>query len=143
MRSEHTLTDSEAQAAIAAVRNELKAVGKAAVIAVADSRGELIALLRVDGARCAGIQVAANKAFTAARERRPSFEIGREARHQERGFDIAYYADPRYVGWGGGVPVSDGEQVVGAVGVSGLTEEEDMRLAAIGVAAIRELVSVR
>ena len=75
------------------------------MIAVADAHGELLALLRLDGAGRAPIQIAMNKAFTAARERRATFEIGREARHPERGFDIAYYGDPRYVGWGGGVPV--------------------------------------
>ena len=136
MRNEPTLTDNDAQTAVAAIRNQLRAEGKAAVIAVADAHGELLALLRLDGAKRAPIQIAMNKAFTAARERRPTFEIGREARHPERGFDIAYYGDSRYVGWGGGVPVVHAGQVIGAVAVSGLHEQEDMRLAALGVAAI-------
>ncbi len=136
MRAELTLTDSDAELAIATIRDRLRAEGKAAVIAVADAQGEPIALLRLDGALRAPIQIAMNKAFTAARERRPSFEIGRDARHPERGFDMAYYGDPRYVGWGGGVPVVIDGQVVGAVAVSGLPEEEDMRLAALGVQAI-------
>lgn len=136
MRTELTLTDSDAELAIATIRDRLRVEGKAAVIAVADAQGEPIALLRLDGALRAPIQIAMNKAFTAARERRPSFEIGRDARHPERGFDMAYYGDPRYVGWGGGVPVVIDGQVVGAVAVSGLPEEEDMRLAALGVQAI-------
>ncbi len=138
MRSEPTLGDAEAQTAVAAIRDQLKVEGKAAVIAVADARGELLALLRVDGAKCAPIQIAINKAFTAARERRPTFEIGRNVRHPERGFDISYYGDARYVGWGGGVPVLQAGEVVGAVGVSGLPEEDDMRLAALGVEAIQK-----
>ena len=138
MRNEPTLSDSDAQTAVAAIRDQLKAEGKAAVIAVADAQGELLAFLRTDGAKRAPIQIAMNKAFTAAREHRPSFEIGREARHPEHGFDIAYYGDSRYVGWGGGVPVFHAGQVVGAVGVSGLPEQEDMRLAALGVAAINQ-----
>jgi glc operon protein GlcG len=136
MHSEMTLSDSDAQLAIAAIAEKLRAERKTAVIAVADAQGELIALLRLDGAPRAPIQIAMNKAFTAARERRPTVDIGREARHPERGFDIAYYGDPRYVGWGGGLPVVWNGQVVGAVAVSGLPEEEDMRLAALGVAAI-------
>jgi glc operon protein GlcG len=136
MRNETTLSDADAQAAISAIRDQLKAEGKAAVIAVADAQGELLALLRLDGAPRAPIQIAMNKAFTAARERRSTVEIGRDARHPERGFDIAYYGDPRYVGWGGGVPVVYEGAVVGAVAVSGLPEEDDMRLAALGVAAI-------
>jgi glc operon protein GlcG len=138
MRNEPTLSDSDAQIAVAAIRDQLKAEGKAAVIAVADAQGELLAFLRTDGAKRAPIQIAMNKAFTAAREQRPSFEIGRDARHPERGFDIAYYGDSRYVGWGGGVPVVHAGQVIGAVGVSGLPEDEDMRLATLGVAAINK-----
>ena len=141
MRNEPTLTDSDAETAVAAIRKQLRAEGKAAVIAVADAHGELLALLRLDGAPRAPIQIATNKAFTAARERRPTFEIGREARHPERGFDIVYYGDSRYVGWGGGVPVVHAGQVVGAVAVSGLPEQEDMRLAALGVAAICDALS--
>ena len=52
------------------------------------------------------------------------------------GFDIAYYADKRYIGWGGGVPVVVAGKVVGAVAVSGLPEAEDAELAALGVQAI-------
>ncbi len=136
MRTESTLTDSDAELAITTIRDRLRAEGKAAVVAVADAQGEPIALLRLDGAPRASIQIALNKGFTAARERRATFEIGRDARHPERGFDMAYYGDPRYVGWGGGVPVVVDGQVVGAVAVSGLPEEEDMRLAAMGVEAI-------
>ena len=57
-------------------------------------------------------------------------------RHPENGFDIAYYGDPRYVGWGGGLPVRVEGEVVGAVAVSGLTDAEDEELSALGVAAI-------
>jgi glc operon protein GlcG len=138
MRNEPTLTDVEAQAAINAVRDQLRSENSAAVVAVADSAGELVALLRLAGAKRAPIQIAINKAYTAARERRATIDIGRDARSPERGFDIAYYGDPRYVGWGGGVPVVYDGAVVGAVGVSGMHEQEDMRLAAVGVAAILE-----
>jgi glc operon protein GlcG len=136
VRNEPTLGDADAETAVGAIRDQLRVEGKAAVIAVADAQGEMLALLRLDGASRAAIQIAMNKAFTAARERKPTLDIGRKVRDPQRGFDIAYYGDERYVGWGGGVPVVHDGQVVGAVGVSGLPEEEDMRLAALGVAAI-------
>lgn len=44
------------------------------------------------------------------------------------------FGDLRYVAWGGGVPIRHQGQVIGAVGVSGLPEEEDMVLAAMGAA---------
>ena len=93
-------------------------------------------MLRLDGAPLPSTTIAANKAWTAARERKPTYDIGQAARHPEHGFDMAYYGDPRFVGWGGGVPVIVGVDVVGAVAVSGLSQEEDAELAGLGVAAI-------
>ena len=126
----------ESEIATQAIREELARRGRAAVVAVADAHGDLISLVRLDGAPVASILIAANKAWTAARERTPTRAIGQSARDPETGFDIAYYGDPRYVGWGGGVPVVVDGSVVGSVAVSGLPELEDMELAEIGVAAI-------
>ena len=131
-----TLGHADAQRAIQAIQAELEKRGKAAVIAVADAHGELISLLRLDGAPLASIVIASNKAWTAARERKPSRELGQAARDPISGFDMAYFGDPRYIGWGGGVPVIIGGVVVGSVAVSGLPEQEDMDLVQIGVAAI-------
>jgi glc operon protein GlcG len=130
-----SLGHTEAQRAIQAIQEELQRRGKAAVIAVADAHGELIALLRTDGASLPPIVIATNKAWTAARERKPTREVGQSARHPQDGFDIAYYGDPRYIGWGGGLPVVVDGVVVGAVAVSGLHELEDIELAEIGVRA--------
>jgi len=63
-------------------------------------------------------------------------EAQQAMRDPQFGFDIAYYGDPRYLGWGGGLPVIKDGAVVGAVAVSGLVEAEDIELAQIGVAAI-------
>ena len=136
MYTQVSLGHAEAQSAIAAVQAELLRRKKAAVIAVADAHGELIALLRLDGAPLASIQIAANKAWTAARERKPTRQIGQDMRDPQDGFDIAFYGDMRYVGWGGGVPVIQNGAVVGAVAVSGLPEAEDMEVVQLGVAAI-------
>ena len=136
MRMIQTLCDADAQIAITAIRDELVRQGKTAVIAVVDAHGETLALLRMSGAALSSVSVATNKAFSAARLRRPSGETGRRSRHPETGFDISYYGDPRYIGWGGGLPVVVDGAVVGAVAVSGLTDVEDEALAAIGIAAI-------
>ena len=136
MNSYTSLGHAEAQAAIEAIKAEILRRNLAAVIAVADAHGELISLLRLDGAPLPSIVIATNKAWTAARERKPSREIGQAARDPKTGFDVAYFGDPRYIGWGGGVPVIVDGVGVGSVAVSGLPEEVDMELVQIGVAAI-------
>jgi len=133
MQMQWNLGHDEAQAAIDAIRRELARRNQAAVIAVADADGELVALLRLDAAPASSIAVACNKACTAARLRRPSRVLGESLR--AKGADIGWYGDPRFTGWSGGVPVLVEGNVVGAVAVSGLTEDEDVALAAIGVAA--------
>jgi glc operon protein GlcG len=109
---------------------------KAAVVAISDAHGELIAFARMDGASLSSIRVAANKAWTAARERKPTKEIGDKIRHPERGFDIAFYGDRKFVGWGGGIPIWRDGQVIGAIGVSGLSSVEDIALATLGLELI-------
>jgi glc operon protein GlcG len=134
--TETNLDYAEARRAIDAIVAEVARRGKAAVVAVADAHGELIALARMDGAAFSSVTVASNKAFTAARAGKPSFDVGAKVRHPEQGFDIAYYGDARYCGWGGGVPVKKDGKTVGSVAVSGLPQEEDMEVVLLGVAAI-------
>lgn len=133
MKTFHTIEYAEAQKIVAAIVERTLQMKKAAVIAVADSYGELIVFARMDGAPVSSVRIAANKAWTAARERKPTKDIGEKARHPEKGFDIAYYGDPRFVGWGGGLPVWRNGEVVGAVAVSGLSSDEDIELAHLGV----------
>ena len=136
MKQTTSLGHVEAQKAIQAIKVELEQRGKAAVVAVADSHGELIGLLRLDGAPLPSILIATNKAWTAARERRPTRDIGQSARDAHTGFDMAFFGDPRYIGWGGGLPVMVNGEVVGSVAVSGLPELEDIEVAQMGVIAI-------
>lgn len=135
MRNLQTLGHAEAQLALQTIVDELTRRGKAATIVVADAHGELLAFLRMDGAKLSTIKIAINKAYTAARERRPTREIGQKA-VQDPSFDIAYYGDSHYVGWGGGLPVLVDGACVGSVAVSGLPEVEDMEVAALGVQVI-------
>jgi glc operon protein GlcG len=136
MRQLNSLDHNEAEKVIKVIQEELIRRQKAAVIAVSDENGELIALLRLDSAPLPSIVIAANKAWTAARERKPTFDVGQAARDPKSGFDMAYYGDHRYIGWGGGIPVIIEGKVVGAIAVSGLTEQEDIELAKIGLSAI-------
>lgn len=134
MKLEPTLGHDDAAAAIDAIRAELAARGRTAVIAVADAHGELVALARLDGAPVSSVAVATAKARTAARLRRPTRVLGEQIR--ARGIAVAYYADPQLTAFGGGVPVWSVRQVVGAIAVSGLSDQEDEELAALGIAGM-------
>jgi glc operon protein GlcG len=136
MKTINTLDFNDAKNAIDRIVQRATEIKKAASVAVADSHGDLLYFVRMDGAPVSSIQIAINKAWTAARERKPTKDIGDKIRHPEKGHDIAYYGDPKYVGWGGGLPVLKSGQIVGAVAVSGLSSEEDAALAALGVELI-------
>jgi glc operon protein GlcG len=129
------LGEAEAAIAIKAMREELTKRGKTGVMAVSDSHGELISLLRMDGAPLPSIQVASNKVLTAARERSATGVLGKN--FKDHGWQMAN-TDPRFTGWDGGLPVLKAGKVVGAVAVSGLSQEEDAEIARIGAAKIAE-----
>ncbi|MCU1301835.1 MAG: hypothetical protein JWQ87_2119 [Candidatus Sulfotelmatobacter sp.] len=139
MRTIHTIDYLEAKRAVELIIEKAQHMQKSAAVAVADAHGDLICLARMDGAPISSIHIAMNKAWTAARERKPTKEIGEKVKNPEKGHDIAYYGDPKYVGWGGGIPVWKNGEVVGAVAVSGLSSDEDIALAKIGVELIAAL----
>jgi glc operon protein GlcG len=138
MKTTHTIDYSEARRAVDLIVEKALLLQKAAAVAIADSHGDLIYFVRMDGTPVSSIQIAMNKAWTAARERKATREIGDKVKHPERGHDIAYYADPKYVGWGGGLPIWKNGEVVGAVAVSGLSSNEDVELATLGVELISD-----
>jgi glc operon protein GlcG len=133
MRTIRTISHSDAMRIVRAVEERLDEKRLGAAVAVVDAHGELVAMLRTDGCRLSCIDVAINKAYTAAREQGRSKALGDAAKRE--GFPLTNFGGLRYVTWGGGVPIvtSDGE-VVGAVGVSGLSEAEDTDLAEMGAA---------
>ena len=127
MPQRHEIGHRQAQQVIDFVRIELEHREAGAAVAVTDPHGELVALLRTDGCPLASINNAIHKAFTAAREGIESAELG--SRSRTEGFPMTNFGDLRYTGWGGGVPIVRDGQVLGAVGISGLPEEEDIELA--------------
>ena len=134
MKTKKALSHADAWEIVSSVRTALEEDGRGAAVAVCDDHGELMALLRTDGCPLASINNAIHKAFTAARERKESREVG-EASRQEN-FAMTNFGDLRYTGWGGGVPITVDGEVVGAVGLSGLPEEDDMKIARAGAALI-------
>ncbi|MBX3080904.1 MAG: heme-binding protein [Anaerolineae bacterium] len=136
MYQAYHLSHTDAQRIIAAIQAKLDADHKGAAVAVADEHGELIAFLRTDGCPLQSVTIAMNKAYTASRERKDSRAVGDSSR--EKNWPLTNYGDLRFTGWGGGVPIRYNGQVVGAVAVSGLPEEEDMVLARLGADVVEK-----
>ncbi len=128
------LTHSEATSMVEVIRKKLEIERKSAAVAVVDSHGELIAFLRMDGCHLPPLYVAINKAYTAAREGRPSAEVGASSR--DAPFPMTNFGSLRYTGWAGGLPIMHGAEVAGAIGVSGLDESQESELARLAIAAL-------
>lgn len=126
----------EARDIVTRVAERLEAEGREAAVAVVDAHGELVAFLRTDRCKLPSITIAMNKAFSAAREGVESGAIGEQSRSE--GFPLTNFGDPRYVGWGGGVPIVVGGAVIGAVGVSGLPEADDVTMARWAAATLSD-----
>ncbi len=121
------LSHADALHIVDVARAEIEKDGRGAAVAVVDAYGELLAFLRVDGCKLPSIQIAINKAYTSAREKRESRALGDASKAE--GFPMTNFGELRYVSWGGGVPVIKDGVVVGAVGISGLPEADDMVIA--------------
>ena len=96
-------------------------------IAVVDSHGDLVAFGRMDRATIQSGVLAEAKAYTAARERILSSQVGQWA--QKTGKDMGYWVDPKITGMAGGAPILVDQQAIGGIGVSGLSEKDDEQLA--------------
>lgn len=100
---------------------------QAIAVSVCDTHGELLAFLRMDHVSVQAGLLAQNKAYTSARDRQPSGNLGAWAR--ETGKDLSYWTDSKITGFKGGVPIEHQGQVIGAIGISGLSEDDDEALA--------------
>lgn len=109
-------------------------INKHIAIAVCGPEGELIAFLRMDQASPAASRIAENKAYTAARDRKSTKLMGKFMHEQNR--PPAFWGDPYITGFGGGVPIVQDNKVIGGIGISGLTEEEDERIAYAAITAV-------
>ncbi|MGZ3183304.1 MAG: GlcG/HbpS family heme-binding protein [Telluria sp.] len=113
--------------AVAHIAAQQQERGQPVALAVCDDHGELLAFLRMDGASLQAGVLAQNKAYTSARDRQATADLGAWSRSSGR--TLNYWTDPRITGFGGGVPVVSAGRVIGAVGISGLAEDDDATLA--------------
>ena len=131
VRTRRIIDDAGATAVIAAAKQEANAHGHRVVLAVVDPHGELIELRRTEGAQIASSRVAVDKARTAAIFVRPSREIEEQVTNGRLGALALHGASALT----GGIPLRVDGEVVGAIGTSGETPDEDEAISIAGAAA--------
>jgi uncharacterized protein GlcG (DUF336 family) len=107
-------------------------------IAVVDAGGHLIAHVRMDGARRAGAQIAIDKAWTAAVCEAATADFAVTAAPGGPLYGLEATHGGRLVIIGGGVPLRRDGVVVGGIGVSGGTADQDVAVAEAGAAALAQ-----
>ena len=126
-----------ARKVIAAAEKKAAEIGQPMNIAVADEGGNLVAHVRMDGAWLGSIDISINKAFTSR-----AFDIATKdlAEHSQSGgqfFGIHASNHGRIMIFAGGIPLREAGKVIGAIGVSGGSGEQDHAVAEAGAAAVR------
>jgi glc operon protein GlcG len=125
------LDQAGAQTILQAARESAQQQNAPSAIAVVDPAGDLLAFQRMDGVRPASADLAVEKARTAARLRRPTAEIEDNIDKGRTAFVTADIMALR-----GGVPIRVNGEVVGAVGVAGMSKETDTGIATTAAAAL-------
>lgn len=136
-REKKTITLEMAQEMVQAAIKKAKELGVNVNIAIVDDGGHLVSFGRMDGAPILSIGIAQNKAYTAIAFGLPTHEwhplIAEEPALRE-----GIVHTPRLVIFGGGYPIKVEDQVIGGIGVSGGSAEEDMACAQAGLAVLND-----
>ena len=128
------VSSAEATRLIALSVASAEKVNKQIAVAVCGPEGELISFLRMDGASAAASLIAQNKAYTSARDRKSTREMGEFMLNNNK--PPAFWGDKRITGMGGGMPIVVEGAVIGGIGISGLSESEDEDIAAAAIKSV-------
>jgi uncharacterized protein GlcG (DUF336 family) len=129
------MTLASARRMIDAVEGVARDIRVALSVAVVDSGDQLVAFARMDGADLVGIGLARDKAFSALVNRMPTRDLAPLVQPGAEFYGYDSLAGGRMIVFAGGMPLERAGVLVGAVGVSGGSAEEDQRAADAAVAA--------
>ena len=110
------------------------------VSAVSDASGNPVAVHSMDGAYIGSYDVAVNKTYTSIAFQMPTKELGKLSQPGKELYGIQFTNGGRIVIFGGGEPLRRNGTIIGALGVSGGTAEQDTKLAEYGVSVLEEVV---
>ena len=125
----------QARAIVTAAAEKAKQMGVKMDIAVVDAGANLKAFARMDGAWLGSIDIAIKKAKTARFFDMPTGEIGKLSQPGGMLYNIEH-SNGGLISFPGGIPLKDGDDVIGAIGVSGSTVDDDHAVAEAGAAAL-------
>ena len=137
-----TLSLEEAELMLDAAQKKAEEMGVPEVLCVADSAGYVIALRRLNGGKVTSVQIAMNKAFTAAGHRKPTHHY-KNALPGEEAFGIFTQHEGRFTVFVGGFPVVMDGQVVGSIAASGGNGEQDIACCEAAIAALMSYLGKR
>lgn len=129
------ITLADARKIIAAAEQKATEIGQPMNIAVADAGGNLIAHVRMDNAWMGSIDISIKKAFTSRAFDISTKDLADNAQSGQQFFGIHASNDGKVMIFAGGIPVKKDGKVVGAIGVSGGSGEQDHLVAEAGVAS--------
>lgn len=129
------ITLTQAQTALNAAHEAAVAAGLAMNIAIVDEGGNLKAFVRMDGAWRGSIDISLKKARTARFFDMESGAIGELSQPGGSLYNIEV-SNGGLITFPGGIPLTVGGEIVGAIGVSGSTVDDDRKVAQAGVAAL-------
>jgi uncharacterized protein GlcG (DUF336 family) len=130
------VSSEAAELAVQAGARYARSLQAAVSIVVVDTGGHLVAFVRTDGAAFHTRGIAEDKAVSAVSFGIPTKVLGEALQSRSEEVRNVLRLRPQLVALGGGLPIVVDGKVVGAIGVSGATEEIDERIAAEGLAAI-------
>lgn len=123
------LSLEDAMVLVEGAEEKSREIGVPMCIAVTDEAGNLVAFTRMDGAKISSIDIAISKAFTAAAARKGTHEYNQLAVPGKPTFGIHVTNQGRFSIIGGGLPLVDDDEVVGGIGISAGTAEQDQIVA--------------
>lgn len=129
MRTTTNLDLGDAGRLLEGARNRSTEIGVPMCIAITDAVGNLVAFERMDGGKITSITIAIDKAYTAAAAKKATHEYGAASQPGAPAYGINSAIGGRLMVVGGGLPVIVGGEVVGAVGVSSGTPDQDRDVA--------------
>lgn len=136
MQTLQSVTLDDAKRIIEAAEAKAKEIGSPSNIAVVDAGGNLVAHVRMDGAWIGSVNISINKAFTARMFDISTKDLAEMAQPGKDFYGIHTSNHDRVVIFAGGMPLKQGEVVVGAVGVSGGTGQQDQQVVEAAAAAL-------